>query len=453
MYSIKTNQTRMEKLMKREIHDRLYKYINDTKRRDVIIIEGARQVGKSYLVNHVLKSMKVEKHVLSFDLEKEPKLRHQINQTDNFIDFRALMMDQYGLKNNSVLFFDEAQECQKLAMYVKSFKEDWHEVKVILTGSSMNRFFPKTIRIPVGRMQSMCVYPFSFSEFIRFIHGHDLADFIISAPETIPTSRHIKLLEYFDIFQTIGGYPEAVKAFYNNESARDIIEEIIASLEEDFQRKEGYQPGLFGNALRGVANHIGSPSKLTHVDATKYYARQVIELMKTWHIILEVDHYSFDPNHSNFLPKRYLHDVGVANLFRTLSVPPISIIKTLDPLMRTPLGGLFENAVLINLLQGESAYKKISTWKKSQRGNIEVDFIVDAKNSSQKIPIECKATTKIQKKHIKNILHYLDATCQKFGIVISAAPLEVFKRDNDIIVLNLPIYMANAMNINKYSHA
>jgi len=434
--------------MKREIHNQLYTYINDTKRRDVIVIEGARQVGKSYLVNHVLESIK--KHVFSVDLEKEPKLRHQINQTENFTDFKTLMMDQYGLINNSVLFFDEAQECQKLAMYVKSFKEDWDGVKVILTGSSMNRFFPKTIRIPVGRMKSMCVYPFSFSEFIRFIHGNDLADFILSAPETIPNSRHIKLLEIFDIFQTTGGYPEAVKAYHNNESAREIIEEIIASLEEDFQRKEGYQPGLFGNALRGVANHIGSPSKLTHIDTTKYYAKQVIELMKTWHIILEVDHYSFDPNHSNFLPKRYLHDVGVANVFRTLSVPPVSVINTLDPLMRTPLGGLFENAVLINLLQGGSAYKKISTWKKSQKGNIEVDFIVDAQNSPQKIPIECKATTKIQKKHIKNIIYYLEATGQKFGIVVSAAALETFKLNHDIIVMNLPVYLANAVNINAY---
>jgi len=436
--------------MKREIHDQLYKYINDTSNRDVIVIEGARQVGKSYLVNQVLKS--IESHFLSFDLEKEPKLRHQINNTENFNDFKSLMEDNYALKKNTVLFFDEAQECQKLAMYVKSFKEDWHGVKVILTGSSMNRFFPKTIRIPVGRMRSMCVYPFSFSEFIRFIHGNDLSDFILSAPEIIPKSRHMKLLEYFDIYQITGGYPEAVKAYQKNESARDIIEEIIASLEEDFQRKEGYQPGLFGSALRGVANHIGSPSKLTHVEATKYYARQVIELMKTWHIILEVDLYSFDPNHSNFLPKRYLHDIGVANLFRTLAVPPISIIHTIDPLMRTPLGGLFENAVLINLLQGGSAYKKISTWKKNQKSNIEVDFIVDVHDSFHKIPIECKATIKIQKKHIKNIIHYLNSCGQKFGIVVSAAPFEKLKLENDIIILNVPIYLANTLNINTYFH-
>lgn len=148
-------------------------------------------------------------------------------------------------------------------------------------------------------------------------------------------------------------------------SFQGILEDIIFSLEEDFQRKEAYQPGLFSNTIRAVANHVGSPSKLTHIDATKYHARNILEAMKSWHIVIEAIPYALDPGHSNFLPKRYLHDTGVLNLFRSLAVPAISLISTIDPLLRTPLGGLFENAVAVSLLSGESAFKSLSTWKES----------------------------------------------------------------------------------------
>jgi len=127
--------------MKRDIHSKLVALLTNKKNSDVLIIEGARQVGKSYLVNSVLKEISVP--FVSFDLEKDGKIRRQIEKTENFEDFKNLMIDQYSLKHNSILFIDEAQESKKLATYVKSMKEDWPQIKVILTGSSMNRFFPK----------------------------------------------------------------------------------------------------------------------------------------------------------------------------------------------------------------------------------------------------------------------------------------------------------------------
>ena len=433
--------------MKRQIHDRLQDLITDQADNDVIIIEGARQVGKSYLVNSVLKT--IDRPYLTYDLEKNPKIRREISKTEDFFDFSALMTDQYNLQPGSILFFDEAQECRKLAEYVKSFKEDWHDIKVILTGSSMNRFFPAGARIPVGRMKSMCIFSFCFSEFVKFVKGKPLYEYILSAPEKTPESRHRLLLELFDDYMVTGGYPEAVKAFKSGKSQSDIIEEIIASLEEDFERKEAYQPGLFLSTLRSVANHIGSPSKYTHIDATKYHAKQILEAMKSWHIILEVSQYSLDPNHSDFLPKRYLHDLGVANMFRSLAVPAIFLLSTIDPVLRTPLGGIFENAVLLNLLQGASAFKSVATWKKSKQAGIEVDFTVDIIDARTRIPVECKATTSIQKRHYKNIIHYMDLTGQKFGVLVSVAPYEKIA-DKGRIILNLPIYLATRSNIIKY---
>jgi predicted AAA+ superfamily ATPase len=288
--------------MKRDIHDKLAASITDRNNMDVIVVEGARQVGKSYLINSILNEIK--RPSLAFDLEKDRKVRKEISRTEDFHDFEALMTDRYGLKPGSILFLDEAQECSRLAEYVKSFKEDWKDIQVVLSGSSMNRFFPANVRIPVGRTKSVRLFGFSFSEFVRHIRDDHLSDFINSHPREIPSSRHQLLLELFDDYIMIGGLPEAVKAHGAGKPSAPVIEEIVASLEEDFQRKEAYRPSLFENTLRAVANHLGAPSKYTHIDDTKYHAKQIISAMKSWHILLEVTQHSHDPNRSNFLPKR-----------------------------------------------------------------------------------------------------------------------------------------------------
>jgi predicted AAA+ superfamily ATPase len=434
--------------MKREIEGKLRAMLADNSRNNVIIVEGARQVGKSYMVNNVLESQRLP--YFSFDLEKNKKLRRQIDETEDFSDFRTLMVDQYGLKKGSILFIDEAQESKNLANYVKSFKEDWLDMRVILTGSSMNRFFSKDTRIPVGRTRSITIFCFSFSEFIEYIKGEDLAEFLRSSPRNIPASRHKMLLELFDRYMVVGGYPEAVIAYKNSESYFEIIDEIMAGLEEDFQRKEAFHPELFRDVVRGVANYIGSPSKFTHFDTTKYRAKKALEAMKGWHIVLEVEQYSFDPQKSNFLPKRYLHDIGVVNRKSSMAVPSVSILDTIDPILSIPLGGLFENAVLLNLVKGESARYSVGTWKKGKSTDIEVDFVMDIPELGVKIPIECKAALKLNSKHYKNIAHYLRLTGQAFGVVVSAAPLEKIIIGDQFTIMNIPVYLADKENIKAY---
>ncbi|MBF0433099.1 MAG: ATP-binding protein [Fibrobacteria bacterium] len=438
--------------MERTIQPVLIQHLLNPLKKETIVIEGARQVGKSHLVMKSLDYIKTHENIkcFSFDLEKNARLRRSISQTEDFADFKDLMQDQYKVKNNSILFLDEAQECPGLSHYVKSFKEDWPEVKIILTGSSMNRFFPENIRIPVGRIQSLRVFPFSFSEFIRFIHGEELYYFLTSAPKKVSSSRHRFLLEQYDNYLRTGGYPEAVKALFNKESPIPILEDIIGTQREDFQRKEAYQPKLFDNILQAVANNIGSPSKYSQIDATKYHTKNAMEAMKAWHIVHEVNAHSFDPKHSAFLPKRYLHDAGIVNMMRTVAVPQISVLNTVQPVLRTPLGGLFENLLLLNLLEGQTAAKTIGSWKKSANTDIEVDFIVNNPDNTKKIPIECKAALQFKKKHYKNILYYLSATGQTHGIVASAAPFQKLVVDNKYTIVNIPVYLCTRENIIAY---
>ena len=433
--------------MRREIESSFISLLKQD-RNTVIIVEGARQVGKSYFLNQVLQQE--AQQLFAYDLEKDEKLRRKIEHTEDFFDFKDLMTDQYGVLSGSVLFFDEAQESKRLAHYVKSFKEDWPEIQVVLSGSSMNRFFSKDMRIPVGRYRSICLYGFSFSEFIQYVHGHELADFIRSAPKRVSSSRHELLLSWYNDYLNVGGYPEAVRVFKEQGNWSEVIDEILYSLEEDFERKEAYQPKLFRDTTAGIANHIGNPSKFTHFDTTKYHAKQITSALAQWHIAYEVEQQAIPPGKGGkFLPKRYLHDCGAVQQRRAVSAPPISVLNTLDPLLRTSLGGLIENAVLIQLLSGQSASLQIGTWKKNAGSPIEVDFVLKLTQFGLSLPIECKAAMQVKKKHYTNILHYLDLTHQTIGLLISAAPLE-FISVADNMIIQLPVYLASRKNIEKY---
>jgi predicted AAA+ superfamily ATPase len=278
-----------------------------------------------------------------------------------------------------------------------------------------------------------------------------LADFVLAAPASVPASRHRFLLEIYDRYLTYGGYPEAVKALAAGDYAEPVIDEIIGTLQDDFSRKEDYEPALFEDALRAVANHIGSPSKYTHLDTTKYYAKKVLATMREWHLVLEVRPRAIDPQHSGFLPKRYLHDLGVVNRLRSLAMPSMSLLGTLDPALRTPLGGLFENSVLLGLLEGTSARKTVSTWRKGAKSSVEVDFIMDGGCTVGKIPIECKAALAIRPRHALSIEEYLRATGQRTGVTISASPLQTVSKGDGTCILNIPVYLACRANIAKYA--
>ncbi|MEN8254914.1 MAG: AAA family ATPase [Verrucomicrobiota bacterium] len=436
--------------MKRDIHPLLEGMLRDDRQREVILVEGARQVGKSTLVSHVLAGMDAPSTAI--DLEKDRKTARLIDKTADFADFRVLMKDHCGLREDGgILFLDEAQECPVLARYVKSFKEDWPGVRVVLTGSSMHRLFGKDIRIPVGRTRSLCVFPFSFPEFLRCLGDTELAETIHAAPGSLPPSRHEHLLGLYNRYLHAGGYPEAIKALAAGEAAEPVIDEIIGTLQDDFGRKEDYGPALFEDTIRAVANHVGNPSKYTHLDTTKYHAKKIISAMRAWHLILEVRPHALDPQHSDFLPKRYLHDLGVVNRQRSMAVPSISLLRTLDPQLRTPLGGLFENAVLLNLLEGASAKMKVGTWRKGTRSAVEVDFVMDAAELGLKIPIECKATLAVRRRHAGSVVDYLRTTHQPFGVLVSAAPLGVVYRGDGCCVMNIPAYLATRNNIVRYA--
>lgn len=436
-------------IMKRNIDYILRDFFRDDgSESKVLLVEGARQVGKTFFVKSALKDLD-QNRVISIDLEKEKDLKFEIEGTQSFKEFTQWLSFKKGFKDNQVytIFIDEAQESRNLGSYVLSMKEEWKNTKVILTGSSMNKLFDGSSRVPVGRIEYLTVWPFSFLEFLKFGKFTNHIDFIrnFNLDDNIYDEIHSQLLSKYDEYLSVGGMPEAVKSFYNEEDFVQTLRFIIASQQDDFQRKEAnIKNHLFIDAIKAVSSDVGYPFKKTHISKNDYDASAVLSLLKEWYIILEVAQRGTAPTQDNFHPKEYLYDLGILRILRETNIPKISAVKTLNEKLRTPLGGLIENAILLNMLEGKGGFYEISGWK-NKLGK-EVDFIY--KDMERTLPIEVKASIKITNRHAKNLIHYLSEHKLRTGLLISLdKPKKMKMRGFNIV--NIPAYLFSQDIINK----
>lgn len=430
--------------MKRNIYYIIDDFLRDySQESKVLLVEGPRQVGKTYYVESKLKELDQDR-IISINLEKEKDLKFEIDRTKNFEEFTQWLGFRKGFKNDGTytVFIDEAQESRILGSYVLSMKEDWKSTRIILTGSSMNKLFDGRQRVPVGRIEYLTVWPFSFLEFLKFGGLTSQIDFIMNynLTDEISDEIHNQLLAKYDEYLSVGGMPEAVKSYYAEKGSEKFTEKlryIIQSQQDDFQRKEpAIKNHLFIDAIKAVSNDIGFPFKKTHIVNNDYEASAILSLLKQWHIVLEVAQKGSAVAQKNFYPKEYLYELGILRLLRETTIPRISAITTLNEKLRIPLGGLIENAILLNMLEGKGGFYEINGWK--SRMDKEVDFIY--KDAKMTLPIEIKATSKVTNRHAKNLVHYLSEHNLKTGLLITLDKPQKIKvpRFN---IINIPAYL------------
>lgn len=417
----------------RTIEPELARFIQTRERhKNVLLVEGARQVGKTSLVEHAIAGC--GKRPCVVNLERDTRLRSLIDTCQDFKEFEDLLEDRLRFTPGpeSLLFLDESQESLQLGRFVRFMKEEWRDTTVILSGSTLSRLFRGEARFPVGRVQQLRVAPFSFSEFLIAIGEEKLAAFVRGDDLPISSSRHGRLLELFDRFLGTGGLPAAVMCHAAGDDPREVLGQIAADYERDFIRLFGERDATLVSAcFRSVANFVGSPSKNTTVipaPGTTVNARinEVFSRLQAWHLVLRSDQRGPSPDASHaYLPKRYLFDTGLLRLYRELGMPSISVLATQASAARGPLGGALENQVAIELFR---LGVPLAGWKKTPSGG-EIDFLMTQEDSV--IPIECKAGLSLDRRSLRGIVDYMALYAQPTGIIVSFAPY-------DLVELELP---------------
>ncbi|MBF0107505.1 MAG: ATP-binding protein, partial [Deltaproteobacteria bacterium] len=351
-----------------------------------------------------------------------------------------LRLHGFDRNKKQILYFDEAQESELLGSYLRFIKEDLVNTTCITTGSSMTRLFRPDQRVPVGRYLSLRLGPFSFDEFLQTAQQDALIEAVrspVNKLTDIGQALHQNLLGELDSYLSTGGMPEVVLQFRNGADYKRTLKSLLLSQEEDFVRKSGFvNRRQFMDVLKGVSNFLGYTSKYTHMSDEVREIKKVATLMQAWHLIHEVEQKCLSST-TSFYPKRYCYDLGIAQMVRNMPFPTLSILKTLDEGLRTQLGGLLENMVLIQLKEFQLGQCDISGFKNGSNGNAEVDFIVFSRTI---VPIECKASQKITPRSFSSLRQYLQKSKTRIGFLVSAAPYKKYK-EGGMVFYNIPLYL------------
>ena len=216
--------------------------------RKPLLLRGARQVGKSWCARELGKEFET---FIEINFEKQPSAARLF---DGDLDVAALIEKlqiytrQKIIPGNTLLFFDEIQECPRAITALRYFKEELPALHVLAAGSLLD-FTLEEIGMPVGRVQFLYVYPLSFREFLVAQDRNDLCDYI--ATQKIDPVIHEQLLDYVKTYFWLGGMPAVVQTWLdqrNPDLCQQVQEDILSSYKQDFARYK-------------------HPAKLEHIDA------------------------------------------------------------------------------------------------------------------------------------------------------------------------------------------
>ena len=226
--------------MKRFIMDDLIKWKN-SKYRKPLILKGARQVGKTY----ILKEFGKENYegIAYFNFDHDEDLYNLFEKTKDPKRILEQLTFIYGkaiLPEKTLIFFDEIQECPNALNSLKYFQEEANEYHIVCAGSLLGIRLSHT-SFPVGKVEFMDLYPMSFSEFLMADNCNNLIEYMnsISKIEKIPDIFFNMLEEKLKSYFIIGGMPEVVYSWVNEkdiERVNTIQDNILKSYESDFAK-------------------------------------------------------------------------------------------------------------------------------------------------------------------------------------------------------------------------
>ena len=412
--------------------------------RKPLIIRGARQVGKTWLMKEFGKSYPHTVYI-SFDNNQQMK---DLFTADFNIERIVTGIELYAGKKinpkDTLLIFDEIQEVPSALASLKYFNENAPEYQIICAGSLLGVALHQGTSFPVGKVEFMDLYPLNFTEFLLAMGKEQFVEQIEKGQFDMVTTfkqTYIDLLKYYYF---VGGMPEVVYNFVQNKDfneAREIQQRILAAFEQDFSK---HAPNEAVPRIRMLWNSI--PSQLTKENKKFIYglikegarAREY-ELAIMWLTDCGLIHKVHRVTAPQIPLKAYedgkafklfLLDIGLLSCMVHLRQ---SVLLGSNDLFVEFKGALTEQYVLQQL----KTMKNIETYYwSSDRGISEVDFVVD--NGERIIPIEVKAEINLQSKSLKI---YRDTFHPELSIRTSMAN---YKKEDWL--LNLPLYAMGAFN-------
>ena len=408
-------------------------------RRKPLIIEGARQVGKTWLMKEFGKQAYVDTVYINFDSNSRiAELFASDLDTDRLILGLELYSGRKIDPNNTLLIFDEVQEVPRALASLKYFCENAPQYHIICAGSLLGIALHEGTSFPVGKVNFLKLYPLTFKEFLMATGKQRFSELLDSHDFQMITSFKQTYIDALKHYFFVGGMPEAVQSFAENKDfneVREIQKGILEAYEQDFSK---HAPNVIVPKIRMLWNSI--PSQLAKENKKFIYgliregarAKEYEEALM-WLCDCGLVHKISRVNTAGIPLKAYedlkafkLFVVDVGLLGCLVGLHPHTLLDGNDLFIEFK-GALTEQYVCQQLKTLEDLGIYYYT---NDRGSCEIDFVVDT--GEQIIPIEVKAEVNLKAKSLK-FYH------EKFSPGISVrTSMADFKKEDWLI--NLPLY-------------
>ncbi len=434
--------------MKRDVYQNLVAW-KKSRMRKPVILRGARQVGKTYILRKFAESE--YSNYIYLDFEDDPALDSEFSQKfdiKRLIDFFEIYCQTRVQKGETLIIFDEIQASPNALNSLKYFKEYAPEYHIVAAGSLLGVQLCGKFSFPVGKVDFIDMYPLNIMEFISAIGKPELRKLIEEKKsfEPFPETFHIELIDILKKYYFVGGMPEAVSGFKNTESfktIRQIQNNILDSYLSDFAKHAGKTDVMkITNVWQSIPNHLSKENRKFIFSAIKSSARaRDYESAIQWLLNAGIIYLSYDISKPG-LPlssykkdsffKIYMFDVG---LLGAMSKLDIGILIKKNEIFSHFSGALTENYVAQQLYPNFE--RELYYWTSS--GKAEVDFVFTYRNAIY--PLEVKAGVNLKSKS-------LNVYAEKYAPSVLSKTSAV-NMNKDRGVCNYPLYAVSSFPMMK----
>ena len=416
--------------------------------RKPLLIRGARQVGKSYIVEEFGKAE--FSNYITLNFERNPEFKDIFSSIDpqDIIEKISLFTGKRLQIGKTLIFLDEIQECPQAILALRYFFEEIPELHIIGAGSLLEfALQTKGFKMPVGRIQYLYMHPLSFSEFLNAL-GEDVLNEYISIPGNLPKiseGLHDKLIGLIRKYFVIGGMPAVVNEYINSRDifkCQKIQRSIIDTYTDDFGKysnksKLPYLQKVFYTSVSMVGEKFVYAKVDKQIKSREL--KDAVELLETAGVLNRIKRTNGAglPLEANVNPgffKMLFLDVGL--LHNMSGIYGESFLAT--DLATIFKGRVAEQFVGQELLVSQNPYQKPSLYywaREAKNSNAEIDYLFE--HNGEIIPVEVKSGISGR---MKSMIMFMEQFESKTGVKISQAQYTVKDK-----ITSLPFYAIYAL--------
>ncbi len=392
--------------MKREIYERLLKWKNDIGRKPLIIY-GARQVGKTYVVREF--GEKEFENMIVLNCEKDERIASIFEngfRTERLLSDIEIITGRKIVPGKTLIFLDEIQEVPRAISALKYFCEDAPQYHIVAAGSLLGLAIHEGASFPVGKVDEMTLFPISFPEFILEKLGNDAYERLKTSPLEELSGLSSTFTDALKEYYFTGGMPEVVQAFFDGsapQAVRDMQKRILADYALDISKHA--KPEILGR-IHQVWNSIPQQlakcnKKFIYGDIQKGARAKDFELALEWLIDAGIV-YKVSRVRKAGIPLKFYEDFSAFKLFLVdhglmgaMTDAPISEILIGSKVFEEYKGTFTEQYVLEQL---KCCVKGDVFFFNSESTKLELDFLIQ--DDTVLVPIEVKAEENLRSKSL-----------------------------------------------------